>query len=103
MNNRYSNPCDCAQRAMPMPDYKRNKSLAMAYVPWQTWQNVMDGCNALNHGTIFEDLVLSFEGRAAACSPCSRNNANAGNANTGNANACTGNVNVNNYGRRGLR
>lgn len=34
------------------------KPLAMAYVPWQTFENVMEGECALRHGTIFEDLVF---------------------------------------------
>ena len=50
--------------------------LAMAYVPWQKWQNVMDGCSALKHGTIFEELVLPFEGSRAACSHFAGRNAN---------------------------
>ena len=36
------------------------KPLAMAYVPWQTFENVMEGECALRHGTIFEDLVFPF-------------------------------------------
>lgn len=55
MNNPYMNSCGCEQPGMPpapMP-HKGHKSLAMAYVPWQTWQNVMDGCGGLKHGTIF--------------------------------------------------
>lgn len=70
MNNSYMNSCGCDNRGMSMPDYphKARKSLAMAYVPWQKWQNVMDSCNALKHGTIFEELVLPFEGKKAACS-----------------------------------
>ena len=38
------------------------KPLAMAYVPWQTFENVMEGECALRHGTIFEDLVFPFVG-----------------------------------------
>ena len=43
------------------------KPLAMAYVPWQTFENVMEGECALRHGTIFEDLVFPFVGAQAAC------------------------------------
>lgn len=79
MNNRYMNSCGCDHPDMPpMPPKppKDKKSLAMAYVPWQKWQNVMDGCSALKHGTIFEELVLPFEGSRAACSHFSGRNAN---------------------------
>ena len=41
--------------------------IAMAYVPWQTFENVMEGECALRHGTIFEDLVFPFVGAQAAC------------------------------------
>lgn len=44
-----------------------NKPIAMAYVPWQTFENVMDGCAGLAHGTVFEDLVFPFIGAQAAC------------------------------------
>lgn len=89
--DRYTNSCGCDNPSRPsMPSHKDGKSLAMAYVPWQKWQNVMDGCNGLKNGTIFEDLVLSFEGTKAACSSFSRNNSNNYNNN-------------NNYYRRGMR
>ena len=43
MNNRYSNSCGCEQPGMaPVSAAGSSKSLAMAYVPWQKWQNVMD-------------------------------------------------------------
>lgn len=88
MDNRYANSCGCDNPAMPpRPPHKDKKSLAMAYVPWQKWENVMDGCNGLKNGTIFEDLVLSFEGTKAACSPFAHNTRN----------------NNNNYYRRGMR
>ncbi len=34
--------------------------LAMAYVPWQKWQNIYKPENALCAGTIFQDLDLPF-------------------------------------------
>ena len=37
--------------------------LAMAYVPWQKWQNIYKPENALYAGTIFQDLDLPFTGR----------------------------------------
>ena len=45
----------------------KNKPLAMAYVPWQMFDEVMDGCGGLAHGTIFEELVFPFVGSQAAC------------------------------------
>lgn len=48
----------------------QKQSLAMAYVPWQTFKNVVDGYDGLRHGSIFLDLVLPFEGKKAACSYC---------------------------------
>lgn len=95
MNNHYSNSCGCEQQGMSpaqMPAHmsrKDNKSLAMAFVQWQKWQNVMDGCSGLKHGTIFEDLVMPFEGTKAACASCGRNDKNYNN--------------YNNYNRRGMR
>lgn len=92
-NNPYMGSCGCDKPEMPpshMPHHGDHKSLAMAYVPWQKWQNVMDGCNGLKHGTIFEELVLPFEGTKAACSSFARND------------RCHSGCN-NNYMRRGMR
>ena len=50
------------------------KPLAMAYVPWQTFENVMEGECALRHGTIFEDLVFPFVGAQANRQPYMQNN-----------------------------
>ena len=44
-----------------------NKPLAMAYVPWQPFENVMDGNCGLAQGSIFEDLIFPFIGAQAAC------------------------------------
>lgn len=82
MNNHYTNSCGCNTPAESARgnlsgngcSSLRNpeKKLAMAYVPWQTWQDVMDGCNGLKHGSIFEELILPFEGTKAACSSQNR-------------------------------
>ena len=48
-------------------DFLEGKPLAMAYVPWQMFDEVMDGCGGLAHGTIFEELVFPFVGSQAAC------------------------------------
>ena len=44
-----------------------SKPLAMAYVPWQTFENVLDGSCGLSQGSIFEDLIFPFIGPQAAC------------------------------------
>ena len=36
--------------------------LGMAYVPWQRFCNLYEGCEALYHGTLFKDLDLDFYG-----------------------------------------
>lgn len=36
--------------------------IAMAYVPWQKWQNIYDPHEALSAGTLFKDLDLRFYG-----------------------------------------
>nr|WP_243207112.1 spore coat associated protein CotJA [Mediterraneibacter hominis] len=37
--------------------------LAMAYVPWQKWQNIYEPCKGLSQGTIFQDLDKLFYGK----------------------------------------
>ena len=44
-----------------------SKPIAMAYVPWQKWKDVVDPCKGLKQATIFNELVLPFIGSAAAC------------------------------------
>ena len=39
------------------------KRLAMAYIPNQTWQNLLSPESALQSGTVFRELVFPFEGR----------------------------------------
>ena len=43
--------------------------IAMCYVPWQKWQDVLEPEDSLEHGTIFTELALPFYGAAAACNP----------------------------------
>ena len=56
-------------RPMPMPapivtrDTCENMVLAMAYVPWQTWQNIYDVDRGFACGTIFQELDLPFMGK----------------------------------------
>lgn len=41
--------------------------LAMAYVPWQQWQNVYECSKGLEHGTIFEELIFPFQHASRVC------------------------------------
>lgn len=75
-----SMPCSqpavpCAQPAAPcarpadMPvccdgkyDELSGMPLAMAYVPWQEWQNIYEAEKGFHRGTIFEELDKPFKG-----------------------------------------
>jgi len=46
---------------VPKEDCK-DMVLAMAYVPWQKWQNIYDAEKSFCRGTIFQDLDLPFRG-----------------------------------------
>lgn len=63
--------------AMPYNNYRQTPScavektikdgfegmpLAMAYVPWQKWQNIYDAEKGFCNGTIFQELNLPFFG-----------------------------------------
>ncbi len=54
------------ERSTPVTEstayFKDDMVLAMAYVKWQTWQNIYDAEKALHHGTIFQELDLPFCG-----------------------------------------
>lgn len=41
--------------------------LAMAYVPWQRWQNLYDAEKGFHCGTIFQDLRKPFEHAGGGC------------------------------------
>ncbi|MGN1205517.1 MAG: spore coat associated protein CotJA [Eubacterium sp.] len=70
--------CGCQDRKPEKPEKpeyhpcprSEHQTLAIASVRWQTWKNVMDGGSGLIHGSIFEDLVLPFIGKKAACAHC---------------------------------
>lgn len=47
-------------------DMYGNKSLAMAYVPWQTWRDLYDAEKGFHCGTIFKELNLPFLGKGGA-------------------------------------
>ena len=44
-------------------DMFNHMSLAMAYVPWQTWRNIYDAEKGFHCGTIFQELNLPFLGK----------------------------------------
>lgn len=43
-------------------DSYEDMPLAMAYVPWQRWQNIYDAEKGFCNGTIFQELNLPFRG-----------------------------------------
>lgn len=43
-------------------DIWNDKSLAMAYIPWQAWRNIIDTEKAFHCGTIFCELNKPFLG-----------------------------------------
>lgn len=43
-------------------DNMADMPLAMAYVPWQRWQNIYDAEKGFCRGTIFQELDLPFYG-----------------------------------------
>lgn len=44
-------------------DISDHMPLAMAYVPWQVWQNIYTVEKGFHCGTIFQDLNLPFHGK----------------------------------------
>lgn len=42
--------------------HTENFVVGMAYVPWQTWNNIYDPGKGFCRGTIFQDLDKPFEG-----------------------------------------
>lgn len=44
-----------------------NKAVAMAYVPWQRWNEVYSIDKALDCGTLFPELNKPFMGRRISC------------------------------------
>ena len=61
MDNCYHSSCSCIQEKETLK--LASMPLAMAYVPWQKWQNIYKPENALCAGTIFQELDLDFLGR----------------------------------------
>lgn len=48
-------------------DAINNMPLAMAYIPWQTWQCLYDARKGFQRGTIFEELDKPFRGIGGCC------------------------------------
>lgn len=51
---------DMTVPAAPQGVFPSQLSLAMAYVPYQMWETVMTGEEALRAGTVFPSLVKPF-------------------------------------------
>ena len=57
---------DCKTCPMPVGKFPAETPLAMAYVPFQTWEKPYDMETGLSRGTIFPSLDKPFIGREAA-------------------------------------
>lgn len=55
--------CACESRRYLIDDMP----LAMAYVPWQRWQNIMEAEKGFSCGTIFADLNKPFCRAGGGC------------------------------------
>lgn len=53
---------DC-NTACSQGETRQAMALAMAYVPWQRWQETYPLEEGLHRGTIFPELDLPFEGK----------------------------------------
>lgn len=54
--------CSVCQDSRMTYDELSGMPLAMAYVPWQEWQNIYDAEKGFCRGTIFEELDKPFCG-----------------------------------------
>ncbi len=43
--------------------FPEDTAIAMAYVPWQKWEDLLEPCKGLEHGTIFSQLDKPFLGK----------------------------------------
>lgn len=59
--NNYRQTSACAVEKT-VKDRLEGMPLAMAYVPWQRWQNIYDAEKGFCNGTIFQELNLPFCG-----------------------------------------
>ena len=51
--------CDLSTAMTPLPE---NPVVAMAYVPFQQWRSIYPQDEALERGTLFQELDLPFRG-----------------------------------------
>lgn len=51
---------------MPEGSFPESTPLAMAYVPFQSWEKPYDAYTSLDRGTMFPSLDLPFTGKEAA-------------------------------------
>lgn len=64
MNDYYKYPkCGYRQFTVPNGVFPEETPLAMAYVPYQTWEKPYSENKALEVGTIFPSLDLPFKGK----------------------------------------
>lgn len=63
MNNNSSSKCLAAGLTVPKGRFPEDTPLAMAYVPYQSWEETYAENTALAKGTIFPSLDLPFLGR----------------------------------------
>ena len=59
--NNYRQPVVCTADNYQKDGFA-DMPLAMAYVPWQRWQNIYDAEKGFCRGTIFQELDLPFMG-----------------------------------------
>lgn len=67
-------PCACSNETRSAPASSLSPSLAMAYVPNQTWGNLYETPVALQKGTIFAALDFPFYGEKYRCGNCACRN-----------------------------
>lgn len=63
MNNNSYSKCSAEELTVPKGRFPENMPLAMAYVPYQSWEETYAENTALAKGTIFPSLDLPFLGR----------------------------------------
>lgn len=60
-------PCELGECPQPTGKFPEDTPLAMAYVPFQSWEKPYDMDAALSRGTIFPSLDKPFIGKGAVC------------------------------------
>lgn len=63
MNNSMNGKCSTAGLTIPVGKFPQNTPDAMAYVPYQQWEETYKENTALERGTIFPSLDLPFYGK----------------------------------------